>query len=107
MEPTAYSLRCAPAFGSGSCLAFGFFLQTEGNLSRVNDILYDARERLWDEVARYSECMRSHRVSHVPDPFGDRPSGMLTLLHAPWKPASSSRRPLHVETRMHARSHYM
>ena len=86
---------------------FGFFLQTEGNLSRVNDILYDAHERLWDEVARYSECMRSHRVSHVPDPFGDRPSGMLTLLHAPWKPASSSRRPLHVETRMHARGHYM
>src|SRR5205809_7605042 len=86
---------------------FGFFLQTEGNLSRVNDILYDARARLWDEVAQCSEGRRSPRVSHVPDPFGDRPSGMRTLLHAPWKPASSSRRPLHVETRMHARSHYM
>jgi len=24
---------------------FGVFLQTEGNLSRVNDILYDARDR--------------------------------------------------------------
>jgi hypothetical protein len=24
MEPTAYSVRCAPASGSGSCLAFGF-----------------------------------------------------------------------------------
>jgi hypothetical protein len=66
-----------------------FFLQTEGNLSRVNDLLYDARTRLWDEVARCSACMRSHRVSQMPDPFGDRPSGMLTLLPAPWKPASS------------------
>ena len=86
---------------------FGFFLQTEGNLSRVNDILYDARERLWDEVARYSECMRSHRVSHVPDPFGDRPNVMVMVLHATWKPASSRMRPLHLETRLHARSHYM
>src|SRR5205085_1950837 len=91
----------------GSPRAFGVFLQTEGNLSRVNDILYDARARLWDEVVRCSEYMRSHRVSHVPDPFGDRPSGMLTLLHAPWKPASSRRRPLHVETTMHVCSHYM
>ena len=24
MEPTAYSARCAPASGSGSCLAFGY-----------------------------------------------------------------------------------
>ena len=31
---------------------FGFILQTEGNLSRVNDLLYDARARRWDEVAR-------------------------------------------------------
>ena len=62
---------------------FGFFLQTEGNLSKVNDILYDARARLWTEVARRSASMRSPRVSPVPDPFGDRPSGMLTLLHAP------------------------
>jgi hypothetical protein len=23
LEPTAYSVRCAPASGSGSCLAFG------------------------------------------------------------------------------------
>src|SRR5262245_36772589 len=58
---------------------FCFFLQTEGNLSRVNDILYDVRARLWDEVARCSECMWSPRVSLVPDLFGDRPSGMPTL----------------------------
>jgi hypothetical protein len=24
LEPTAYSVRCAPAFGGGSLLAFGF-----------------------------------------------------------------------------------
>jgi hypothetical protein len=40
--------------------AFGFFLQTEGNLSRVNDIRYDARARLWDAVARCYTCMKSH-----------------------------------------------
>jgi len=67
--------------------------------------LYDVRARLWDEVARCSECMWSPRVSLVPDLFGDRPSGMPTLRHAPWQPASSRRRPLHVETGMHARSH--
>jgi hypothetical protein len=41
---------------------FGFFLQTEGNLSRVNDLWYDARERKWYEVVRCYACMRSHMV---------------------------------------------
>jgi hypothetical protein len=35
-------------------IAFGFFLQTEGNLSRVNNLRYDARERIGEEVARCS-----------------------------------------------------
>ena len=43
-------------------LAFGFFLQTEGNLSRVNDRLYDARARRGDEVARCYACRKSHMV---------------------------------------------
>src|SRR6266404_5350559 len=91
----------SPALHRGSTsrhwksLCLGFFLQTEGNLSRVNDLLYDARERRWDEVSRCYECMRSHRVSHVPDPFGDRPNVMVMVLHATWKPASSRMRPLH------------
>ncbi len=44
---------------------------------------------------------------HLPDPFGDRLSVLVTLLHATWKPALSRMRPLQLETRMHARSHYM
>jgi hypothetical protein len=86
---------------------FGFFLQTEGNLSRVNDIRYDARARLWDEVARCYACMKSHMGRYVPAPFGDRLSLLVTVLPSTWKPASSHMRPLHLETRMHARSHYM
>jgi hypothetical protein len=67
LEPTAYSVRSAPASGGGSPRAFGFFLQTEGNLSRVNGILYDARARRWDEVTRCYECMKSHMVRPLPD----------------------------------------
>jgi hypothetical protein len=37
----------------------------------VNDVLYDARARIWDEVARCYEWMRSHIVRHVPAPFGE------------------------------------
>jgi hypothetical protein len=51
--------------------------------------------------------LKSHVVSHVPDSFGDRLSVLVTLLHATWKPAPSPMRPLHRETRLHARSHYM
>jgi hypothetical protein len=54
LEPTPSSVRCAPASGRGSPRAFGFFLQTEGNLSRVNNLRYDARERIGEEVARCS-----------------------------------------------------
>jgi hypothetical protein len=114
---------------------FGFFLQTEGNLSRVNDILYDARDRRWDEVAQGATCargslaghisrslgvqgvvrascatyffLRTHVVSQVPDPCGDQPSVLVTLLYVPWQPASSRMRLLYLETRRHARSHYM
>ena len=102
------TVRCYTA-GGRTIISSASSLQThaERNLSRVNDILYDACARLWAEGARCSECMRSHRVSHVPNPFGDRPSSLRTLLPAPWQPASSSRRPLHIETRMHARSHYI
>ena len=42
-----------------SSYMLGFFLPTEGNLSRVNDILYDARERRWDKVS-----LRVYEVSH-------------------------------------------
>jgi hypothetical protein len=125
---------CRPWRG-GSPPAFGFFLQTEGNLLRVNDILYDARERRGDEVAHGETCarcasagtisrpcvgqgvvrascapcvlLRSHVGSQVPAPCGDRPRVLVTVLHAPWKPASSRMRLLHLETRRHARSHYM
>jgi hypothetical protein len=47
-------------------LYLGFFLQTEGHLSRVNDVLYDARTRRGDEVARCDEWMRSPIVRPVP-----------------------------------------
>src|SRR5262249_24731827 len=56
-----------PAFGRGSPPAFGFFLQTEGNLSRVNDILYDAHARRWDEVTWCYECRKSYMVRPLPD----------------------------------------
>jgi len=84
---------------------FGFFLQTEGNLLRVNDIRYDARARLWAKGARYYEWMRALMGRHVPDLFGDSLSVIVTLLHSPWKPASSRMRPLHLETRIYARGH--
>jgi hypothetical protein len=41
--------------------AFGFCLQTAGNLSRVNDLLYDARARLGDEGAHGETWARSVR----------------------------------------------
>jgi hypothetical protein len=41
--------------------SLGFLLQTEGNLSRVNDILYAARERIEDEVAYGETGARSVR----------------------------------------------
>jgi hypothetical protein len=44
---------------------------------------------------------------HGPDPFGDRLRVLVTVLHATWQPASSRRRPLHLETKMHVRSYYM
>ena len=51
-------------------MALGFLLQTEGNLSRVNDILYAAREWIWDEVSHGETCARSvwrltERYDHV------------------------------------------
>ena len=67
LEQTPYSLRYAAAAGRCSGLAFGFFLHTEGNLLRVNDILYDARARRGDEVARCDEGTRSHMVRPLPD----------------------------------------
>ena len=101
----------------------------------MNDILYDARARRGDEVAHgetFARCaiagtisrrfvgqgvvrascapcflLRSHVGSQVPEPCGDRPSVLVPLVHATWKPASSHMRLLHLETRMHARSHYM
>ena len=116
-------------------LAFGFFLQTTGNLSRVNDILYDARDRRGEEGAQGKTCTRcalagtrsrpfggqgvvgasyapgglprSHMVRQVPEPCGDRPSVLGPLWHATWQPASSRRRLLYRETRRHARSYYM
>ena len=114
---------------------FGFFLQTTGNLSRVNDILYDARDRRGEEGAQDKTCtrcalagtrsrpfggqgvvrascvpcglLRSHVVRQVPEPCGDRPSVLDPLWHATWQPASSCRRLLYLETRRHARSDYM
>jgi hypothetical protein len=115
--------------------AFGFFLQIEGNLSRVNDILYDARDRRGDEVAQGATGARGALAGHisrslgvqgvvrascapyclprspvgsqVPDPCGDQPSVLVTLWYAPWQPASSRMRLRHRETRRHARRHYM
>src|SRR5262245_4188627 len=86
---------------------FGFCLQTAGNLSRVNDLLYDARARRGDEGARYYACMRAHMGRPVPDPFGVRLRVLVTVLPATWQLASSCRGPLHLETRMHTRSYYM
>jgi hypothetical protein len=72
VERTAHSAGSvfAPSsvpVGRRSPGAFGFFLQTEGNLSRVNDLLYDARARRGDEVARCDAWRKSHMVRPVPD----------------------------------------
>jgi len=72
LEATGHSAGFFSAWVSvpvarASAWAFGFFLQTEGNLSRVNDSLYDARERRGDEGARCYEGMRAHRVRPLPD----------------------------------------
>ena len=37
----------------------------EGNLSRVNGVLYDAHERILDEVLPCCECMRAHMMRHL------------------------------------------
>ena len=51
--------------------------------------------------------LRSQVRSPVPEPFADCPSVLVTVLQATWQPASSRMRPLHRETWMHARGHYM
>ena len=38
----------------------------EGNLSRVNGVLYDAHERILDEVSPCCECIMSHMMRHLP-----------------------------------------
>jgi hypothetical protein len=66
------------------------------------------RARRWDEVAHgetFARCAIAGTISQ--QPFGDRPSVLITWLHTTWQPASSRMRPLHRETSMHARSPYM
>ena len=38
----------------------------EGNLSRVNSVLYDAHERILDYVSQCCERIRSHMMRHLP-----------------------------------------
>ena len=37
-----------------------------GDLLRVDGVLYDAHERIWDEVSQRCERIRSHMMRHLP-----------------------------------------
>ena len=59
---------------------FGFLVQTKGNLSRVDGVLYDARGPILDEVSRRETFATSFRIPAERSAAGSRkkrPEGVL------------------------------